>query len=73
MLAAHATSLPEVGGDAAAYFDPADPGALYRELGSLLADGERRNFISRRGFQWCTQFSWERTASQTAAIYLELL
>ncbi|HTX45705.1 MAG TPA: glycosyltransferase family 1 protein, partial [Solirubrobacteraceae bacterium] len=41
VLAARATSLPEAGGDAAAYFDPDDPTDLLRALRGLLGDGAR--------------------------------
>jgi glycosyltransferase involved in cell wall biosynthesis len=73
VLAARATALPETGGDAAAYFDPADPGDLERQLTALLADGARRADLGRRGRAHAATFSWERTAAQTAAVYRELL
>ena len=73
VLAARATALPETGGDAAAYFDPSDPGDLERRLSALLADGARRADLARRGLAHAATFSWERTAAQTAAVYRELL
>jgi glycosyltransferase involved in cell wall biosynthesis len=73
VLAARATALPETGGDAAAYFDPADPGDLTAALGSLLSDGAARAELSRRGLEWASQFSWERTARETVAVYRELV
>ena len=73
VLAARATALPETGGDAAAYFDPSDPGDLERQLSALLADGARRADLARRGPAHAATFSWERTAAQTAAVYRELL
>ncbi len=42
VLAARAGALPETGGDAAAYFDPQDPGDLERRLGALLGDAAWR-------------------------------
>lgn len=73
VLAACATALPETGGDAAAYFDPADPGDLRRVLGSLLADAGARAELARRGLSRVAEFSWERTARETGAVYRELL
>jgi len=49
VLLARATALPHTGGDAAAYFDPADPGDLARQLRGLLSDPARRAEFSRRG------------------------
>lgn len=73
VLAARATALPETGGDAAAYFDPADPGDLGRRLGALLGDAGQRADLVRRGRVWAGRFSWTRVAAQTAAVYRELL
>jgi glycosyltransferase involved in cell wall biosynthesis len=73
VLAARVTALPETGGDAAAYFEPSDPGDLDRQLGALLADAGRRADLAERGVARARGFSWERTAAQTAAVYRELL
>jgi glycosyltransferase involved in cell wall biosynthesis len=70
VLAARATALPETGGDAAAYFDP---GSLAPALSELLADRERLVRMSAAGVLRARQFSWERAAAQTAAVYRELL
>ncbi len=46
---------------------------LARVLGGLLADPPALAARSRRGLEWVSRFSWERTARETAAIYRELL
>jgi glycosyltransferase involved in cell wall biosynthesis len=73
VLAARAGALPETGGDAAAYFDPTDLEGLRSELASLLADGGARAALAARGLDWVARFSWARTASETAAVYRELV
>jgi glycosyltransferase involved in cell wall biosynthesis len=73
VLAARATALPETGGDAAAYFDPADPGDLLRALRELLGDAGARERLGRDGLARAAEFSWARTARETAAVYQELL
>jgi glycosyltransferase involved in cell wall biosynthesis len=73
VLAARATALPQTGGDAAAYFDPQEPGSLRHELEALMRDAERRDQLARRGCEWAANFSWERVAGATAAVYRELL
>jgi glycosyltransferase involved in cell wall biosynthesis len=73
VLAARATALPETGGDAAAYFDPADPDDLGRQLAALLADPQRLAGLARAGRERTAAFTWERTARATAAVYRELM
>ncbi|MBV9473712.1 MAG: glycosyltransferase family 4 protein [Solirubrobacterales bacterium] len=73
VLAARAGALPETAGDAAAYFEPHDPTDLGRQLLALLTDDRARAELSRRGLARAAEFSWQRTAAETAAVYRELL
>jgi glycosyltransferase involved in cell wall biosynthesis len=73
VVAARATALPETGGDAALYFEPGDEEDLVGVLGSLLDDGALRERMIARGREHEAQFSWERTARETADVYRELL
>jgi len=70
VAAAGATALPETGGDAAVYFDPLDASAIARGIREAL-DG--RADLAARGRARAAQFSWRRTADETAAVYRELL
>lgn len=72
VLAARATALPETGGDAVAYFDGTEADLL-AVLGRLLGDGARRQELAQLGLERVKQFSWERTAKETVAVYRELL
>jgi glycosyltransferase involved in cell wall biosynthesis len=73
VLAARATALPETGGDAAAYFEPAEPDDLRRALGELLTQPAQREELAQRGLARAAEFSWERTAAATADVYRELV
>jgi glycosyltransferase involved in cell wall biosynthesis len=73
VLVARATALPETGGDAAEYFEPEDPSDLEHQLRSLLGDRARLEALSERGRRRAAEFSWERTARETASVYRELL
>ena len=64
---ADATSLPEVAGGAAELFDPNDPAACAAAIEHAIAAG------GDRGRARAAQFSWERTAAMTRAVYEELL
>jgi glycosyltransferase involved in cell wall biosynthesis len=49
VIAANTTSLPEVGGDAARYFDPTDPEAIAHALEAVLSDDLLRQHMAQRG------------------------
>lgn len=64
VVAAESGSLPEVCGDAVAYFDPADEGALAGLLQALLDDPARLQALSKAGLERASQFDWARSASR---------
>lgn len=49
VIAAQTASLPEVGGNAALYFDPKDRGDMTAALETVLADGQLREQMAREG------------------------
>lgn len=67
------TSLPEVAGDAAVFFDPRNASSMAETLAQLLGDGELRRSLSRRGLRRASEFSWERAAERTAEVYRRVL
>ncbi len=73
VAASDAGSHPEVGGAAAAYFDPNDTTAMAETITRLLTD--RDEYDQRRvlGLEQAARFSWARAAAETAAIYDRLL
>src|SRR3954447_2467765 len=64
-----ATSLPEVAGDAALYFDPLDLPAMTGVIERLLGDGDLRHRLAGAGREQASQFTWERTAEGTLRSY----
>lgn len=73
VVAARASSLPEVGGDAPLYFDPHDPTELADQLKHLFNNSALRPELARLGKQQVSKFSWENTARATSAVYREVL
>lgn len=73
VLAARTSSLPEVGGHAALYFDPDDEAALGNLLGALWEDEERRRTLGRLCVERSAAFTWARAAKETLAFYSELV
>jgi len=58
----------EVAGDAAVLVDALDPDAIAAGLAEAL---ERHEELAARGLERARAFSWERAASETAAVYRE--
>lgn len=73
VCASRTSSLPEVGGDAALYFDPLDVSEMTATLRRVLADASLREELRQRGLARAAQFSWRRTAEETLALYRRLL
>jgi len=66
---ANTSSLPEVGGRAAAYFQPDDLAEITAVLRHLLTDETERQRRQVLGLAQAKQFSWEKTAVETLALY----
>lgn len=67
------SSLPEVGADAALYFDPENDDAIADTVERVATDEGLRAELRRRGTERLRQFSCEQTARQTLAVYQSLL
>jgi glycosyltransferase involved in cell wall biosynthesis len=68
VLCSNVTSLPEVAGDAAIYFDPTDPRQIAEAI-SALHDADRVAHVVKRGLERATSFGDGR---RMAADYLSL-
>lgn len=66
-------SLPEIGGEAPMYVDPASPESICEAMLSLEADPVRRESCRVAGQRRAQQFSWKRTALATLEFYEEIL
>jgi len=64
------SSLPEIGGDGAAYADPESVLSVADGIRRVVSDPEFRDDILWKGFANAERFDWDRTASEIAAILL---
>jgi alpha-1,3-rhamnosyl/mannosyltransferase len=71
-ITSNVSSLPEVGGDAVRYVDPADTGTIAGALRELLESPSLREDLAARGPARAARFSWERTAAETITILEDL-
>ncbi|MGQ9501096.1 MAG: glycosyltransferase family 4 protein [Anaerolineae bacterium] len=73
VVCSNTSSLPEVAGDAACYFDPRDSAAMAEAIGEVWRDGSLRDTMRHNGLTRAAQFSWERTAQETLTVYRTLV
>lgn len=69
VISSNRGSLPEVGGQAAVYFDPANLKQFTHIVSEILQNKSLQNKLSRLGFEQSTRFSWEKVANQTKLVY----
>ncbi|TMB46536.1 MAG: glycosyltransferase family 4 protein [Chloroflexi bacterium] len=74
VVAAKASSLPEVGGEAALYFhDAADSEQVARVLGVALNDKALRTRLAKAALARAATFTWDKTAAGVATVIRELV
>jgi glycosyltransferase involved in cell wall biosynthesis len=69
VVASNTSSLPEIGGEAACYFDPHDPGSLVQALESVIMDTHSREHYIKKGRERVSEFSWKKTVRDTKTVY----
>ena len=69
----NAGSLPEIGGDAAVYFEPKDAQSVQTAMAEALYNQPLRAELVARGQQRLAQFSWDTTCRATERVYRDLL
>lgn len=67
------SSLPELGAEAAHYFDPHDIEEIAATIHQVWTDDNLQNDMRRRGKSQAAKFSWERAADETLSVYNKLL
>ena len=65
----NATSLPEVAGAAALYFDPLEVPAMTGAIERLLGDADLRERLAAAGREQAARFTWRGTAEGTLRSY----
>ncbi len=69
VVTSNCSALPEVAGDAAMLVDPRDVDALAGAIAKVVGDSGLRLALRRQGLERSRDFSWQRTAEQTLAVY----
>ena len=66
------TSLPEVGGDAALYFDPLSVEAIEEAIEKIIFDVDLQKTMSEKSLIQSKRL-WDKTAQQTEEAYAKVL
>lgn len=62
VITSNVSSLPEVGGNAAFYVNPRDPGQLTQSIERILTNNNHARIKSNRGIKQASKFSWHNSA-----------
>jgi glycosyltransferase involved in cell wall biosynthesis len=71
-IASRTSCLPEISGDALAYFDPLSIEDMATCMHSVLLDAQYRQRLRQNGIERARQFSWERCARETLQILMRV-
>ncbi len=69
----NASCFPEIGGNAASYFEPDDVRSMRECIWDLIRDQDLRKDLIEKGKNRAKLFSWEKAAEKTAEIYRYLV
>lgn len=72
-ILSNTSSLPEIGGEAAAYFDPSDPSSIEKAVASVVLDESLQQRMKAKGIERARIFDWDRTAGKTRELYAEMM
>jgi glycosyltransferase involved in cell wall biosynthesis len=73
VICSAASCFPEICADAAVYFDPDDSESIRTALESTLGSPDQLRDLATRAARRAAQFSWQRCAAETAAVYRALV
>lgn len=69
VICSNTSSIPEIAGNAAIYFDPYCSESIMNAMESLIMNTETRNRLIESGIQRSRLFSWDRCAKKTLDVY----
>ena len=73
VVSSNTSSMPEVIGNAAEYFDPYVEGDMRQAIERVVYSDERISILKRLGSERLPHFSWEKCAKETLQIYKSLV
>lgn len=68
VLTSHTSSMPEVCGEAAGYFDPVDRKTITAAMKKIISDDAFREELKAKGLARAKNFSWKQTAQSLKTV-----
>jgi len=69
VLAARASCLPEIYGEAALYFNPYKTDDLAEKIKKIRVNKRLREELIKKGYEQVKKYSWKKTAKETLSVY----
>lgn len=73
VLISNTSSFPEVGGQAAQYFDPYDMLSIRSTIENVIYNSDIRDQMIQKGIKQQENFSWNKTAAITKSVYENII
>jgi len=73
VVSSNKTSLPEILGNAAIYFNPADHQEMAEKIVKVIQDKDLKNSLIQKGFRQIEKYDWKRMAKETLEMYEEVM
>lgn len=73
VIAANTTAAGEIVGEGGIAIDPNNIDGIQQTIDNLLRSPEQRQALVEKGHTWQRQFSWQRAAAETLALYRQIL
>lgn len=73
VIAANASSIPEIIGDSAITFDPFNQQSMYQAILEVMGDPSLQSELISRGIEHIQHFKWTNTIKHTLHVYKEIL
>jgi glycosyltransferase involved in cell wall biosynthesis len=73
VISANISSMPEILGDGAYYFDPSKIEEITQALGKIIEDHKLREELIKKGLDQVKKYNWDETAKETLNVYKSAL
>ncbi len=73
VAASNVSCMPEVLGDAAAYFDPYSPEAMAEMILKVIKSDKLKNDLRAKGLEQVKKYSWAKMAKETLELYKKVV
>jgi glycosyltransferase involved in cell wall biosynthesis len=71
-ILSNTSSMPEIGADAAVYFDPNSIEDMRKQIERVITSASLQNELIKKGQEQVKKFSWEKCAKETMEVYKKL-